>query len=372
MKKITILALHLGYGGIEQYILSLCKMFSEDYKIDIISTYKIYDKPVFEFPKNVSISYLINGGPNKTQLRKEISSKNLIGIIKQLVISAKIIANKYIKNIIAIKKINSDYIITTRDFHNKLVGKFANKKIIKIATEHNYHNNNIRYVNKIVNSVKKMNYLVVVSKNLQEYYSKKIKKVKCIYISNVLDKMPEKKSDLKNNNLICVGRLSPEKGQLDLLNVVRYLKEKNSNIKLYLIGDGILMSELKLKIQELNLENNVELLGFKSKKEIEKYMLNSSVFVLPSYSESFGLVLIEAMSYGVPCVAFDSSDGACELLKNNIGILVKNRDTKDMAIQIEKIFEDAKLKLELSNNGYNYCKRFLMENIKKEWEKILK
>ena len=58
--KITILALHLGYGGVEQYLSSLCKMLENDYEISIISTYKVLEKPAFYFSDRINITYLIN------------------------------------------------------------------------------------------------------------------------------------------------------------------------------------------------------------------------------------------------------------------------------------------------------------------------
>ena len=49
MKKITIISLHLNYGGIEKYISSLCKMLQDEYKINLIITYKMNEKPSFNF-----------------------------------------------------------------------------------------------------------------------------------------------------------------------------------------------------------------------------------------------------------------------------------------------------------------------------------
>ena len=59
MKKITILCLHLGYGGIEKAISSLANLFCDTYDITIVSTYKLYDKPAFVLDKNIKVEYLI-------------------------------------------------------------------------------------------------------------------------------------------------------------------------------------------------------------------------------------------------------------------------------------------------------------------------
>lgn len=369
--EITIMALHLNYGGVEQYISSLCKMLVDTYKINIITTYKINDKPAFKFDKNIKITYLIDREPNKQELIAAIKEKDFIKIIKEGLKSIKILYLKNKRNITAIKEIDSKYIITTREFHNKLVGHYANGNIIKIATEHNYHNNNNKYIKKVIKSIKGFDYFILVTENLKDFYKNKVKDTKCVYIPNVIEKLPNKSTKLKKNNIINVGRLEKEKAQQELIDIVKEIKKEVKDIKLYLIGDGSLKNNIKEKIKENNLEENIILTGFISKKEMEKYLINSKLFVMTSHTESFGLVLIEAMSYKIPCIAYDSADGAKVLLKNDVGILVKNRDKKQMILKIKELLKDNQKLKEYSEKGYNSCKSYLIENVKKEWLEIL-
>ena len=137
--KITILALHLGTGGVEKYLSSLCKMLENNYEVEIISTYKLNEKPAFDFSNKIKITYLINEGPYREELKKSIKKLNVINIFKYLFKNIKILLLKYIRNIESIKKIDSKYVITTRVFHNKFVNKYLkDNKYVKIATEHNY------------------------------------------------------------------------------------------------------------------------------------------------------------------------------------------------------------------------------------------
>lgn len=370
-KKITIFALHLGFGGVEKYLSSLCKMLEENYDIEIISTYKVLDKPAFPFSEKVKITYLIDDKPNKEEFKQAIKNKNIISIFKEGFKSAKILCLKRSRNIKAIRNTYSDYIITTRTFHSRLVGYYAYNNIIKIATEHNFHNNDKKYITKVIDSIRDFDYFVVVSDNLRKFYENKIGKTKCIYIPNVIDSLPDKRSKLTNKNIITIGRLSPEKGQKDLIDVFKIVNKELPKTKLFMVGDGPLKKELENYTKELKLTNKIIFTGFLGNKEKEKYILDSSIFILPSYTESFGLVLIEVMSYGLPCIAFDSSDGAKELLKNNVGILVKDRNKEKMA---EEIIKELKNKngSEHSEKGYKYCQKYLLDNVKKEWINILK
>ena len=182
MKTITILCLHLGYGGIEKYISSLCEMLKDDFKIKIISTYKIYDEPVFYIDKKIDIEYLIECKPCKEEMYESLKNKQIFSFINYGIKNAKLLYLKNKLNIEAIKKIDSDFIITTRDFHNHLVSKYANNNITKIATEHNHHNNNEKYINNLIKSIKGFDYFVLVSKELQNFYKNKVENTKCLYI----------------------------------------------------------------------------------------------------------------------------------------------------------------------------------------------
>lgn len=370
-KKITIFALHLGFGGVEKYLSSLCKMLKENYDIEIISTYKVLDKPAFPFSEKVKITYLIDDKPNKEEFKRAIENKNIISIFKEGIKSVKILYLKRSRNIKAIRNTYSDYIITTRTFHSRLVGYYAYNNIIKIATEHNFHNNDKKYITKVIDSIKDFDYFVVVSDNLRKFYENKIGKTQCIYIPNVIDNLPDKRSKLTNKNIITIGRLSPEKGQKDLIDVFKIVNKELPKTKLFIVGDGPLKQELENYTKELKLTDKIIFTGFLGNKEKEKYILDSSIFILPSYTESFGLVLIEAMSYGLPCIAFDSSDGARELLKDDVGILVKDRNKEKMAKEIIKELKNAK-KDNYSEKGYKYCQKYLIDNVKEAWFNMLK
>lgn len=371
-KEITILSLHLNYGGIEKYIASLCNMLEKDYKINIICTYKMNEHPAFNFSKKINIEYLINDKPNKEEFKKSIKDRNVIAIIKEGYKSLKLLYLKKHRNIKAIKNIRSEYIITTRYFHNSLVGRYANNNIKTIASEHNYHNNDKKYVKKVINSLNNIDYFVLVSNDLKKFYENKVGNTVCVYIPNVIDSLPKIESNLNENNIINIGRIESEKGQNDLIDIIKEVKKEIEDVKLYIIGDGSLKNVLKENIIKNGLEDTIILTGFLNKDEMEKYFEKSKLFVMTSYTESFGLVLIESMSYKVPCIAFDCANGAKELLKNDIGVLISNRDKEHMKNKIIELLKDSNELKKYSKKGYEECKKYLSSNVKKQWLDILK
>ena len=155
-----------------------------------------------------------------------------------------------------IKELDADIVFSTRDIHNKWLGKYGNKNIIKIAQEHNHHNNNKKYINKIVKSLKNIDYFMPTSQELAIFYKDKINntKTKVKYIRNSIGYYPSKVSKLEDKNIITVGRLSKEKGYLDLIDVYKIIAEKYPDWKLKIVGDGIQKEELENKIKENSME----------------------------------------------------------------------------------------------------------------------
>ena len=102
-------------------------------------------------------------------------------------------------------------------------------------------------------------------------------------------------------------------------------------------------------------------------------MLNSSMYLMTSTAESFGIVLVEAMSCGVPCIIFDSAKGACELIKDKYnGYIIKDRNQKKYIDMIVKLFKNNKELLKLGKNSKEFSTNFNEEKIESEWLKIMK
>jgi len=371
MKKVTILALHLGYGGIERAITDLANNITPFYDVTIVSTYKLYDKPVNDLNKKVKVEYLTELKPNKKEFKEALKSFKIITAIKELSKAIKILYLKKKLMVDYIKTCDSDVIISTRDIHNLWLGKHGNKKSLRIGWEHNHHHGNMKYANKIINSCKNLDYLVLVSKDLTNFYKEKTN-TKCIYIPNMVEKS-NIKSELKEKNLISIGRLSPEKGFIDLIEVFKLVNKKHSDWTLNIIGDGQEKDTITSKIEENNLENKTILHGFLTKKEMEPLLEKSSIYVMSSLTESFGIVLLEAFACGIPCIAFDSAERKKEIISNNKnGFLIKNRNKEQMADKICELIESYNKRLKMGQLGLEKSYEYDSSKVIDKWINIIK
>ena len=374
MKKVTFLALHLGYGGIEKCISNVANLLCDDYEVEILCTYKLYDTPKYPYDSKIKITYLTDVKPNRKELIHDFKHFKIFSLIKECFKAIKVLYLKKKTMINALKNTKSDVFISTRIYFNKLLGKYGFGT--KIGWEHNHHHNDQKYIKLFTNSCKNLDKVILVSKELTDYYSylfnSKCLKCKCEYIPNFININTDQVSNLNNNNLISVGRLSKEKGFLDLIDVFKLIDMEDGNYQLNIIGDGLELNNINKKIVDLNLSRKIKLLGYQDQSTINNMYLNSCLYLMTSYTESFGLVLIEAMAYGLPCIAYSSAEGAKDIIVNGYnGYLIDNRNEHDMAKMVLNILKDRKKLNELSKNAKITSQKYSSGSNKKYWLEII-
>ncbi len=371
MKKIAILSLHLGYGGIEKCVVNLANILCERYDVEIAVSYKLYEESVFPIDPRVKVIYLNDKiKPNHEGIREAFKTKNLFKILKEGFIGLKVLYYRRKTMIHYIKHCDADIIISTRDIFNYWVSGYAKDGILKIAWEHNHFHEDYKYAETIKNSVKKLDYLVLVSNDLQKFYARELQnsKCKCVMIPNSLDSFPKTPADLRSTNLISVGRLSKEKGYLDLLHIYKNIVQDYPDWKLHIVGGGEEKEHLENYIHENHLEEKVILHGFQGKDVINSLLQDSSIYIMTSYTESFGIVLIEAMSHGLPCIAYDSAEGAREIITSGEnGFLIKNRNQEVMIQKIEDLMNDRESRIKLGRQARKSVKKYTSDVVSEKW-----
>lgn len=376
LKKVTILALHLGYGGIEKSIVALANLLADDYEVEIISSYQLFEKPAFDIDPRVEVRYLITKyKPNREAWKSSIKHLRPISFVKESFNSVMTLALRRSTMIRAIENCHSDIIISTRDLFNTWLGTYGRKSCYKIGWEHNHYHGDMSYADKVTKSAKNLDALVLVSDSLRKFYKKQLAdtKCKCFYIPNMLDSVPDQLSKLNEKRLISVGRLSREKGYEDLLDVFKLIHQEEPSWRLDIIGDGAQKNLLGDRIFNEGLKECVTLHGFQDKAFINNLLSKSSIYLMTSVTESFGIVLIEAMSYGLPCVAFDSAEGATELIQDGVnGYLISYRNKEEYAKKVVELIRNKKLRTKLGSAGRKTSLNYTGDKVKRDWIKLLK
>ncbi len=371
MKKIAILSLHLGYGGIEKSIVALANLLCKTYEVEIACSYQLYEKPAFSLDSRVKVIYLLPDlKPNREQFHQAVQKKKFIRACKEGLLALKILRLRRSTMIHYIQNTDADVVIATRDIFDGWLGEYAPEGVLKIGWEHNHYHDDLKYADNVVRNSIQLDYLVLVSQALQKFYAKELRKsnCRCVHIPNMIDKIPKKVALLEAKRIVSVGRLSKEKGQLDLLKIYTLLIKAYPDWTLDIIGDGPERGALEDFIAFHHLHNKVVLHGFRDKKYIDKVLSDSSIYLMTSYTESFGIVLIEAMSHGLPCLAFDSAEGARELIESGKnGYLIKHRNFSAMIKKIEDLIEKKDERKRIGKAARESVAKYTGDVVLKQW-----
>jgi glycosyltransferase involved in cell wall biosynthesis len=187
-------------------------------------------------------------------------------------------------------------------------------------------------------------------------------------IPNSVTTIPDISADVDTHRIIAVGRLIYEKGFDRLLQAWALIPDDiKGDWKLNIFGDGVLREQLNGMISGLGLEASTEIC--RPTKEIFNEYAHSAFLVMSSRSEGFGMVMLEAMSCGLPVVSFDFMSGPREILKDGInGIIVKDGDIDALAQTMRRLIEDRALRNELASHSKDVLITFSEDRIMNMWE----
>lgn len=223
------------------------------------------------------------------------------------------------------------------------------------------------WMTQLISNIRKLDKFVVLTNEDKLYWSE-IDSNKILTIHNPTSFSSRQSSSCEDKRVIAVGRYTYQKGFDLLVEAWRLVAFKHPDWSLHVYGEGD-RTELEQRIKELDLTKSLMVNG-KTDSIIEKY-LESSIFVLSSRYEGFGMVLTEAMSCGVPPVSFACPSGPRDIITHGVdGLLVENGNIDKLAENICTLIENEDLRKVMGGNARESVKRFRKEVIMAEWKQL--
>ena len=221
----------------------------------------------------------------------------------------------------------------------------------------------------------KMNAVAVVSQSCKAMLQEKLPELesKLVFIPNMLDAVAigQKAGNSPYTgdmlHIVSVGRLAPEKHFENIIPVAKTLRDMGTDFVWHIVGDGPERSQLETLIAENNLKDHVILDG--SKTNPYPYMKYADLFVHPSYVESQGLTVLEAMALDVPCVVTKSL-GPCEFIEDGVNGLLTEQSPESLAEKVLAILNDKKLYQHIKENT-KFPEQFSPERVVKQIETMI-
>ncbi|WP_294736308.1 glycosyltransferase [uncultured Flavobacterium sp.] len=190
-------------------------------------------------------------------------------------------------------------------------------------------------------------------------------------IPNPLWLVIDKSSELKNKRIISIGRHAYEKGYDRLFEVWKQVLSKYPDWQLDIYGDKNNDYDIEKIAIESGLTKGVNF--YEPVLDIESVYLDASIYLMTSRYEGFGMVLLEAMACGVPCVAFDCPVGPKNIISDaEDGFLIPD-DNMDLFIsRVEELIKNEELRVNMGRNSKVNVKKFTLEPIMKRWDDLFK
>lgn len=215
------------------------------------------------------------------------------------------------------------------------------------------------------------NYVTVLTSFDLPYYNKKgcntIVMPNPVTFSPV-DKLPKS----RKKNILAVGSLDRyyHKGFDNLISFIKPVLENHPEWSLKIIGGGTQGKDfLTGLVKSNNLTDRVIFTG--QINNVKELMLESEIFILPSRFEGLPMVLLEAMSQGMACIAYDCKTGPSEMINNNVnGLLVEDQNEEEMKKGLNRLIRSETLRNELGKNAIKSLEKFSIENITLIWEQL--
>lgn len=383
MNKILIVNDERMTGGVSILLEDILNNLNNKEKIDLLILHDNGDR-LKNLPSNINIIY---GTPffNVVDLniKEVIKTKKLSLIIKKIylvfLMKTGLIKNKIIKERKKLFKEPYDVEIAFKDGFCGLFTAYGDskEKIQWIHTDYSKKDYLEKYRNIFIKVFNLFDKFIAVSNPVKDNFNNIYgQKEKTIVINNlvddkkIIDLSKKEKINLsdKKINLISVGRLHYDKGFHVLLNVLNRLNKDSllNDVHYTLVGDGPEYDNLKRLIEEYNLEDKVSMVG--NQPNPFTYVKASDMFILSSFHESFGNVMIEALILGVPVLATRVAT-IDEILDEKNGMKVENSE-EGLYKGLKKILKNPKMIQEYKTNLKKY--KYPNDKIIKEITELFK
>jgi glycosyltransferase involved in cell wall biosynthesis len=365
-----------GMGGTIRTTLNLAEQLAQTHDVELISVIRRRERPLFPFPEGVEVTTLDDRRASAQDAAPRLARRlrrwpSLLVHPEDWAFGASSPWSD-LQLIRKLRSLDGGVLITTRPAFNLIAARLAPPSVVTIGQEHmNFRAHLPGLVRAIGRHYTKLDALVVLTEDDRRDYGEALAgaPTRVERITNALPRLKGEPEQPREKIVLAAGRVTWQKGFDLLIDAFEPVAQKHPDWKLRIYGDGARRDRWRRRVIRQGVYNNVFLMG--ATQRLGELMSRASLFALSSRYEGFGMVIVEAMSKGLPVVSFDCPRGPGEIIDDGRdGILVPAEDVDAMTRALLELIEDEERRARYGAAAREKAHKFDIEVIGGQWESL--
>jgi glycosyltransferase involved in cell wall biosynthesis len=359
-----------GHGGVARSVLNLAARLAEHRDVRLVSLYRRADEPAFPIDPRIELEVLLDArrgpGPLTRVLHHRPTRMRPLPAERQL----SRLTDRLLRR--RLRSLSPGILVTTRPSLHLAAARWAAPGVRLVGQDHkNFPSRfaNPRQAALLREAVPALDSYVVLTNADAEDYRRDLPQMRT-HVSVIRNALPwpvaPEPAPLDGKVVVAAGRLAREKGFGRLVEAFAPVAREHPDWQLHVYGEGSARAALETRVRRLGLEEQIRLPGYVH--DFRAVLTGASAYALTSRAEGFPMVLIEAMSLGVPLVAMDCPRGPGEIVDDGKnGFLVPDGDVDGFTEGLRALVEDDELRRRCGRQAHEDARQYSPDAVVADW-----